>query len=59
MVEDICPPLCAELWQTTYPYVFALRNGGTLESGDKKCRSFDVACPDGGRVCLHGELTED
>ena len=58
-VEDICPPVCAELWHTAYPYVFALQNGGTLDCGETQSKSFDIACPDGGRVRLHGEITED
>ena len=27
VVEDLCPPLCHELWNVIYPYVFALQNG--------------------------------
>ena len=27
IIEDVCPPLCMELWHAVYPYVFALRNG--------------------------------
>ena len=57
--DDLCPPLCAELWHAAYPYVFALQNGGALDCGETQSRSFDIACPDGGRVRLHGELTED
>ena len=56
IVEDLCPPLCHELWNAAYPYVFALMNGGELDSGDGKARSFTVACPDGGRVVIRGEL---
>ena len=56
LVEDLCPPLCHELWNTVYPYVFALQNGASLDCGDKRAHSFDAACPDGGRVKLHGEL---
>ena len=59
IVEDICPPICAELWHASYPYVFALRSGGTLDCGDAQSQSFDIACPDGGRVRLHGELITD
>ena len=58
-VEDICPPVCAELWHITYPYVFALQSGGTLDCGEAQSKSFDIACTDGGRVRLHGEITED
>ena len=57
--DDLCHPLCAELWQAAYPYVFALQNGGTLDCGDTKGTAFDVACPDGGRVRLHGERIDD
>ena len=27
IVDDLCPPLCHELWNTIYPSVFALKNG--------------------------------
>lgn len=56
IVEDLCPPLCHELWNTVYPYVFALRNGADLDCGEMRARSFDSACPDGGRVKIHGEV---
>ena len=55
VVEDLCPPLCHELWHAAYPYVFALRNGGLLDQDDSRAAAFDVQCPDGGRVKLHGE----
>jgi len=58
VVEDLCPPLCHELWYAAYPYVLALQSGGVLDYGGGKARAFDVRCPDGGRVVLHGELTE-
>ena len=59
IVEDLCPPLCHELWNVIYPYVFALRNGASLDDGEGKSRMFDARCPDGGRVCIHGEITDD
>lgn len=59
VVEDLCPPLCMELWSTIYPYVFALRNGAELDCGETRGRSFDAACPDGGRVKIHGEAVDD
>ena len=59
VVEDLCPPLCQELWHNIYPYVFALRNGAELDRGDTRERSFDAACPDGGRVKIHGEIIEE
>lgn len=59
LVEDICPPLCHELWHIIYPSVYVLRNGGTLDCGETRARSFDAVCPDGGRVRIHGEVLED
>ena len=58
VVEDICPPLCHELWNRAYPYVFALQNGAELDCGEGRARKFDVKCPDGGRVVLHGEVID-
>ena len=58
-VEDLCPPLCQELWSTIYPYVFALRSGAVLDYGETRARCFDAACPDGGRVKIHGEAVDD
>ena len=61
IVEDLCPPLCHELWSSIYPQVYALLNGGTLDHGDSRAKEFDARCPDGGRVSIHGEVldTED
>ena len=58
IVEDICPPLCHELWNYIYPYVFALLNGATLDCGDIRTKTFDAVCPDESRVTIHGELME-
>jgi len=58
IVGDICPPLCHELWQCIYPYVFVLQNGGDLDYGSNRATQFDAKCPDGGRVCIHGEVFE-
>lgn len=58
LVEDLCPPLCHELWNRAYPYVFALQNGADLDHGDTRAKCFDVSCPDGGRVTLHGEMVD-
>jgi uncharacterized repeat protein (TIGR04076 family) len=55
VVEDLCPPLCHELWNVIYPYVFALQNGAELDCGEDRALSFDASCPDGGRVRIHGE----
>ena len=59
IVEDLCPPLCHELWNCIYPYVFALQNGAALDCGSTRKKEFDAKCPDESRVCIHGELTED
>jgi len=59
IVEDLCPPLCHELWNGIYPCVYALLSGGRLDRGDAKAKAFDAACPDEGRVRIHGEVLED
>lgn len=59
IVEDLCPPLCHELWNTIYPSVYTLLNGGTLDRGKERAKSFDAKCPDGGRVCIRGEVVSD
>ena len=58
VVGDLCPPLCHELWNVVYPYVFALQNGAALDCGEGKAKIFDARCPDGGRVCVHGEAVD-
>ena len=55
IVEDLCPPLCHELWNSMYPLVYALQNGAELDYGNTR----DIRCPDEGRVCIHGESLED
>ena len=59
IVEDLCPPLCHELWNRIYPYLFALQNGADLDCGEARGRSFSVSCPDEGRVTVHGEIAEE
>ena len=59
IVEDLCPPLCHELWNSIYPMVYALRNGALLDYGESRVKAFDAKCPDGGRVCIHGEAVEE
>ena len=59
IIGDVCPPLCMELWHAVYPYVFALRNGASLDYGDMRTACFDAQCPDGGRVHVHGEAIEE
>ena len=58
IIEELCPPMCHELWNILYPYVFALQNGAELDYGAVHARQFDAKCPDGGRVCVHGEVVE-
>ena len=48
-----------ELWHYAYPYVWTLLNGGKLDNGDTKSKSFNIICPDEGRVHLHGEVIEE
>lgn len=59
VVEDLCPPLCHELWNGIYPMVYALLNGGSLDHGDTRAKMFDAECPDGRRVKIHGEVVDD
>lgn len=56
VVEDLCPPVCHELWHQIYPNVYALQNGALLDYGEKRAAMFDAVCPDGGRVHIHGEV---
>ncbi|MBR3841469.1 MAG: TIGR04076 family protein [Erysipelotrichales bacterium] len=58
IVEDLCPPLCHELWNGIYPLVYALKNGAELDYGNTRSKQFDAKCPDGGRVEIHGEAIE-
>lgn len=56
IVEDLCPPICHELWHSIYPSVYALLNGGDLDYGSHRQKRFEVKCPDNGRVTIAGEL---
>lgn len=58
IVEDICPPICHELWNNIYPNVCVLLNGGTLDYGNSKEKRFEAKCPDNGRVLIRGEVLE-
>ncbi|MBO4423164.1 MAG: TIGR04076 family protein [Clostridia bacterium] len=59
IVGVLCPPVCCELWNIIYPYVFALQNGAALDHGDGTAYVFEAACPDGGRVAVRGEVLEE
>jgi uncharacterized repeat protein (TIGR04076 family) len=56
IVEDICPPICHELWQCIYPSVYTLLNGGELDYGSVRAKKFTAKCPDNGRVVITGEV---
>lgn len=58
IVEDLCPPICHELWNIIYPSVYALQNGAELDHGNERAKEFDAKCPDGGRVSVHGEVID-
>lgn len=58
IVEDLCPPICHELWNTIYPLVYALKNGADLDYGNTRAKAFEAKCPDGGRVTVRGETIE-
>ena len=59
IVDDLCPPICHELWNIIYPSIYALKNGAVLDYGNKKAKCFDAICPDEGRVKVHGEIIEE
>ena len=59
IVEGICPPICHELWNSIYPSVYAILNGGILDYGDFKEKKFQMKCPDHGRVIIYGEAIEN
>lgn len=46
IVEDLCPPLCHELWSNIYPLVYALQNGASLDYGQVRAKMFDAKWPD-------------
>lgn len=56
IIDDLCPPICHELWNCIYPMVYALQNGARLDCGTERMTCFAARCPDGGRVTVHGEL---
>ena len=55
IVDDLCPPLCHELWNSIYPSVYVLINGGDLDYGERGAKMFDAEYPDIERVKMHGE----
>ena len=59
IVGDLCPPLCHELWNTIYPSLYVLLNGGDLDHGETRAKLFETRCPDEGRVVIRGEVVEE
>ncbi len=59
IVEDLCPPICHELWNNIYPQVYVLLNKGSLDYKETIANCFDAFCPDEQRVQIHGEVIED
>lgn len=59
LVEDICPPICHELWNSIYPNVYTLLNNGDLDYGAVREKKFRMRCPDNGRVLIEGEVVEE
>ena len=59
IVNDLCPPLCSELWHGIYPNVCVIQNGGTLDYGESRKRKFRYRCPDEGRVLIEGYVIEE
>ena len=58
--NTICPPICMELWNYAYPYIWNLLNGGTTDNatgGKSTCNK--CVCPDQGRVHMTIELIDD
>ena len=55
IVEDLCPPICHELWNSMYPMVYTLLNGGDLDFGTDPSAQFDIKCPEVERVWIHRE----
>jgi uncharacterized repeat protein (TIGR04076 family) len=56
IIEDLCPPVCHELWNCMYPYVFALQNNAVLDYENSKKQCFRMKCPDNGKVEVFGEI---
>jgi len=58
IIEDLCPPICHELWNSIYPSIYVLLNGGSLDYGNTREKKFEMKCLDGGRVVIRGEVLE-
>ena len=58
LIDDLCPPICHELWNCIYLSVYALKNGASLDYGTVRKKCFDAFCPDEGRVRIHAEAVD-
>ena len=56
IVNGLCLPFCHELWNSIYPSVYVLINGGDLDYGERGAKMFDAESPDKGRVKINGEV---
>lgn len=59
IIEDTCPPICHELWNSIYPSIYTLLNNGDLDYGNIRAKKFQMRCPDNGRVLIQGETVDD
>lgn len=59
IIEDTCPPICHELWNSIYPSIYTLLNNGDLDYGNTRAKKFQMRCPDNGRVLIQGEALDD
>jgi uncharacterized repeat protein (TIGR04076 family) len=59
IIEDTCPPICHELWNSIYPSIYTLLNNGDLDYGNTRAKRFQMRCPDNGRVLIQGEAIGD
>ena len=42
IINDLCPPICHELWNSIYPSVYALLNDATLDYGESRAKKFEA-----------------
>ncbi len=59
IVEDLCLPLCHELWSNIYPFIFVLQNEVKLDCGNVRAQMFGAICSDESRAGVCGEVIEE
>lgn len=52
--EDLCPPLCRELWNGICPLVYALLNRAVIRYRNVHTKTPESEYPDEGRESIHG-----